>query len=87
MAFVRKGTASQMVDIPENVSLDWIARYLIALRGDLNSLRSDVEIIAAILRRVDNNQTAFREELRLLFDMHRNLRSRVDTIERSENPL
>jgi hypothetical protein len=73
-----------MTDVPDNIELNWIARTLLAMRRDLQSLRTDVDIMAAILRRVDDNQNAFREEARLLFDMHRDLRSRVDAIEQGE---
>jgi hypothetical protein len=83
-------------DIPENVDLEWIARHLlaivrhlVAMRGSITalergqeSLRDDVGIMAAILRRVDHNQTAYRDELRQLYEMHRDLRERVETIER-----
>jgi len=74
-----------MTDVPDNTDLNWIARTLVAMRRDLQSLRTDVDIVAAILRRVDDNQNAFREEARLLFDMHRDLRSRVDAVERGES--
>jgi hypothetical protein len=53
-----------MTDIPQNVDLSWIARHLVAVRDDIRSLRDDVDIMSAILRRVDNNQTAYRDELR-----------------------
>ena len=74
-----------MTDIPDNIDLNWIARTLVGMRRDLQSLRTDVDIMAAILRRVDDNQNAFREEARLLFEMHRDLRSRVDAVERGES--
>jgi hypothetical protein len=74
-----------MTDIPDNIDLNWIARPLVGMRRDLQSLRTDVDIMAAILRRVDDNQNAFREEARLLFEMHRDLRSRVDAVERGES--
>jgi hypothetical protein len=77
-----------MTDIPQNVDLSWIARHLVAVRDDIRSLRDDVDIMPAILRRVDNNQTAYRDELRTLYDLHRDLRRRVDTIERgNDNPV
>jgi hypothetical protein len=88
-------------DIPENVTLEWIARHLIALQGEIRALRDsvgplggpnlrdevrtlrdDVGVMAAILRRVDHNQTAYRDELRTLYELHRDLRERVETIER-----
>jgi hypothetical protein len=74
-----------MTDIPDDIGLNWIAGVLVGMGRDLQSLRTDVDIMAAILRRIDDNQNAFREEARLLFDMHRDLRSRVDAIERGES--
>jgi hypothetical protein len=74
-------------DIPDNVDLKWVARHLLALRGDVRALRDDVDVMAAILRRVDNNQTGYRDELRALFDLHRDLRGRVETIERGPPAL
>jgi len=51
-------------NIPDNVDLAWIARHVVTLRDELRAntrslqtLRDDVDIMAAILRRVDNNQT------------------------------
>ena len=70
-----------MTEVPDNVDLNWIARALVAMRRDLQSLRDDVSVIAAILRRVDNNQAAFREELRALYDLHRDLRARIEAVE------
>ena len=40
-----------------------------------------MDVLSAMLRRVDHNQTAFREELRALFDQHRSLRERVAGLE------
>ena len=70
-----------MTEVPDNVDLNWIARTLVAMRRDTQSLRADVSVVAAILRRVDNNQAAFREELRALYELHRDLRARIETIE------
>jgi hypothetical protein len=63
-----------MTDLPENVDLQWIGRTLLAMRDDMT-------VMAAVLRRLDNAQTDFRDEMRALFDMHRQLRSRVDAVE------
>jgi hypothetical protein len=70
-----------VTEVPDNVDLNWIARTLVAMRRDTQSLRDDVSVLAAILRRVDNNQAAFREELRDLYEPHRDLRARIETIE------
>jgi len=70
-----------VTEVSDNVDLTWIARNLVAARRDIQSLRDDVNVIAAILRRVDNDQAAFREELRAPFDLHRDLRGRLESIE------
>jgi hypothetical protein len=70
-----------VTEAPDNVDLHWTARTLVAMRRDTQSLRDEVSVLAAILRRVDNNQAAFREELRALYDLHRDLRARIETIE------
>ncbi len=70
-----------MTEVPDNVDLNWIAGTLVAMRRDTQSLREDVSVLAAILRRVDNNQAAFREELRVVYEPHRDLRARIETIE------
>jgi hypothetical protein len=70
-----------VTEVPDNVDLNWIARTLVAMRRDTQSLRDDVSVLAAILRRVDNNQAAFREELRALYELNRDLRARIETIE------
>jgi hypothetical protein len=68
-----------VTEVPDNVDLNWIARTLVAMRRDTQSLRDDVSVLAADLRRVD--QAAFREELRALYELHRDLRARIETIE------
>ncbi len=70
-----------MTEVPDNVDLNWIAGTLVAMRRDTQSLREDVSVLAAILWRVDNNQAAFREELRVVYEPHRDLRARIETIE------
>lgn len=73
-----------MTDIPENVDLADVARHLIQLRSEFRTLRDDVGVMSAILRRVDNNQTAYRDEPRQLYELHRDLRARLETLENPE---
>ncbi len=54
-----------MTEVPDNVDRNWIARVLVAMRRDLQSLRDDANVSAAILRRVDNNQARFASDARL----------------------
>ncbi len=75
-----------MTDIPERVDLNWIARTLVSMRQDLRAVRDGMDVMAAIVRRIDNNQSAFREELRAHFDLHRSLRTRVEAIESDDGP-
>jgi hypothetical protein len=63
-----------MSEIPDNVDLNWIRQTLLALRDDM-------KVMATIVRRLDNARTSFHDETRALFDLHRNLRERVDAIE------
>jgi hypothetical protein len=82
-----------VADIPDNVTLEWLARHLVefrqetqirldGLQRDVQRLRDDVDISAAILRRVDHGQDAYREDIRTLFEAVDGLRSRLDAIER-----
>ena len=52
-----------------------------SLSVQIRTLTDDFGVTAAILRRVDNNQTAYRDELRQLYELHRDMRARVDAIE------
>ena len=70
-----------MSEPPDNVDLNWIAGNLLALRSDVRALKDDMDVLSAVLRRVDHNQTSFREELRALFDQDRSLRERVAGLE------
>jgi hypothetical protein len=73
-----------MTDLPDNVDLQWIGRQIIALQRETRGLRDDIGVMAAILRRVENNQTADREEWRGLFDAIRHVRQRVDVLEKDK---
>jgi len=70
-----------MTELPDNVDLQWIGRQIIALQRETRGLRDDLGVMAAILRRVENNQTSDRDEWRGLFDAIRHVRGRVETLE------
>lgn len=83
----------QVADIPDNGTLEWLARHLIEFRQEtrtrldglernLQRLHDDFGISAAILRRVDHGQDAYREDIRTLFEAVGGLRSRIDAVER-----
>ena len=67
--------------LPDNVDLQWIGKAIIGLQRDVRGLRDDIGVMAAILRRVENNQTSDRDEWRGLFDAIRHVRGRVETLE------
>ena len=82
-----------MADIPDKVTLEWLARHLVEFRQEARSRLDGLErnlqrphddfgISAAILRRVDHGQDAYREDIRTLFEALGGLRSRLDAIER-----
>ena len=52
-----------MTEVPDHVDLNWIARTLVSMRNDLRAVRDGMDVMAAIVRRIDNNQSAFRDEL------------------------
>lgn len=70
-----------MSEPPDNVDLNWIARNLLAMRSDIRALTDDMDVLSAMMRGVDHNQSSFREELRALFDPHRVPRERVAGLE------
>jgi hypothetical protein len=73
-----------MTDLPDNIDLAWIGRQIIGLQRETRGLRDDIGVMAAILRRVENNQTADREEWHGLFDAIRHVRQRVDVLEKDK---
>ena len=75
-----------MTEVPDHVDLNWIACTLVSMRNDLRTLRDDMDVMSAIVPRIDNNQSAFRDELRALFDLHRSLRTRVEAMESDDGP-
>ncbi len=83
-----------MADIPDNVTLEWLARHLVEFRQEtrtrfdglernLQRLRDDFDISAAILRRVDHGQDAYREDIRTPFETVGGLRRGLDAIARA----
>jgi len=89
----RLAMEDQVADIPDNVTLEWLALHLVEFRQEtrtrldglernLQRLRDDFDISAAILRRVDHGQDAYREDMRTLFEALGGLRTRLYAIER-----
>jgi hypothetical protein len=52
------------------------------LQRDVQRLGDDFDISAAILRRLDHGQDAYREDIRTPFEAGGGLRGRLDAIER-----
>ena len=86
--------------IPESIDLQWIARHIAALQGevralrhvgdaamlrreicdlseDIKSIRDHIDVTAMSLLRLERNQTATRDDVRSIFDLIRDLRSRL----------
>jgi hypothetical protein len=61
-----------MVEIPLEIRNEFIA-----LRQEIRDLRKDVGVILSTLRRLEDNQFSYRDELRTLYQMHRDLRDRL----------
>jgi hypothetical protein len=70
-----------MTEVPENVDLQWIGKAILGRQRDMRGLRDDIGVMAAVLRRVENNQTSDRDEWRSLFDAIRHVRGRVEALE------
>ena len=62
-------------------TIEFIARQQELILREIASLRDDMTVTAAILNRIDHNQSSFIEELRALRQGHERLRSRVDHLE------
>jgi hypothetical protein len=71
--------------LPDNVTLDWIAQNLVALRREIRELRSENLELRTDLRAfrsgVENAFTAVRADMSIVMDLIRNLRSRVEGLE------
>ncbi len=74
-----------MPDLPETVDLQWLARTLLSLQSDVRSLRDDMPVIAAVLNRLDSNQSALISEFRAVRSQHDRLRNRVEVLEQTAN--
>ena len=56
--------AGLMTDLPEPVTLEWIARQLVEVRDETDSLRGGLDALIEIVRRVETTTVALRDELR-----------------------
>jgi hypothetical protein len=72
-------------DLPETVTLEWIARHLVEFRdetrGELRALRRDVDMLTRIVLRLDNTVDALREDIKSLWLGQGDLRRRIEALE------
>jgi hypothetical protein len=75
-------------ELPDNVDLRWLGRTLLdmrkeidAIRADVRSLRTDMDILIRSVIRLDNTVNALREDVRDLWLGQRDLRRRIETLE------
>lgn len=70
-----------MSDTPGTVNLTYTGRPLQRLTTEVATLRDDVNVMAAIVRRIDNNQDRMLDELRAMHRQHEKVANRVRQLE------
>ena len=70
-----------MTDLPENITLEWIGRELIALRDDVRTMRRDMDILIRSVIRLDQTVDALRQDVRELWLGQGDLRRRIEVLE------
>lgn len=70
-----------MIDIPENVTLEWLGRSVVGVMHELRAIRSDLDMLTRIVIRVDHTVEALREDIRSLWLSQADLRRRIDALE------
>jgi hypothetical protein len=81
-----------VTDLPENVTLEWIARHLVefrdetraelaAMRTDIRTLRGDMDILIRSVIRLDQTVDAMRADVRELWLGQGDLRRRIEALE------
>jgi hypothetical protein len=69
-----------VADIPDNVTLGWIAQTLVAIRDDVRTLRADVDKLIVLTRQL--HEESITQGAALV-----RLERRLDRLERERNPL
>ena len=64
-----------MSELPDNVDLQWIGRHLIGLQRD-------VDMLIRLTTRLDTTVNALREDMQTFWLNQRDLRERIETVER-----
>ena len=67
------------------VTLEFIAAQNQRILGELRILRDDVDVLAAIVRRLDNNQAMMLDELRAMHAQQQRTVARVRTLEEASH--
>ena len=67
------------------VTLEFIATQNQRVLSELRILRDDVDVLAAIVRRLDNNQAMMLEELRAMHAQQQRTVARVRALEEAEH--
>ncbi len=70
-----------MSDTPETPDLAPIGSQLARLINEVGTLRDDMNVIAAIVRRMDNGQARILDEVRPMHAQHNRIGSRVRALE------
>jgi hypothetical protein len=70
-----------MTELPENVTLDWLGRQVMAQRDDLRGLRTDMDMLIRLVTRVDHTLDAVREDIRSPWSQNGDLRRRIESFE------
>ena len=65
----------------ETIDLAYIGRALQKLTSDVASMRDDMQVLTAIVLRVDNGQGRMLEEIRAMHRQHSRLAERVRQLE------
>jgi len=63
------------------VTLEFIAAQLQRVLSEIRILRDDVDVLAAIVRRLDNNQAHMLDELRAMHGQQQRTAARVRALE------
>lgn len=68
-------------EFPDNVTLEWLGRQMIAQRNDTRSLRTDMDMLIRLAVRMDSTLDAVRADIKTLWLSHGDLRRRIETLE------
>jgi hypothetical protein len=71
----------EMSDTPPSVDRAHIGRALQRLTTEVATLRDDVNVMVAIVRRIDNNQDRMLNELRAMHRQHERVADRARQLE------